>query len=34
MPSLGFYVDHLIQIYPFNNHYKLGHSASHAKKYI
>ena len=31
MPSLRFYVDRLIQIYPFNNHYKLGQCESYIK---
>ena len=34
MPSLGFYVDRLIQIYPFNNHYKLGQCESCEKIYL
>ena len=34
MPSLGFCIDHLIQIYPFNSHYKLGQCKSCEKLYL
>ena len=34
MPSLGFYVNRLIQIYPFNNHYRLGQCESCEKIHL
>ena len=34
MPSLGFYVNRLIQIYPFNNHHRLGQCESCEKIYL
>ena len=34
MPFLEFYIDHLIQICPFNNNYKLGQCESCEKLYL